>query len=178
MTKKCSKCKQELPLDAFYLKRKTDDPTKRRNRHGYCKECTKANVIEWQKKYKDRANAKNNRWKKENPDKVYAYNCLWQKLDKEKHPEKWSRRWLRKDVKKYGITLEQYEQMVASQSNLCAICRKPPHNTKTRLTIDHDHNTGKVRGLLCGSCNWAIERLDAVPDWNVRASAYLQLYRE
>lgn len=57
---------------------------------------------------------------------------------------------------KYGITLDDYNTMAQSQEGLCAICRQPQRggNDRTReLVVDHDHVTGKVRGLLCTSCN-------------------------
>ena len=53
----------------------------------------------------------------------------------------------------YGIDEEQYNNMILSQNNICAICNKPSNKT---LHIDHDHITGKVRGLLCSSCNTGI----------------------
>ena len=55
----------------------------------------------------------------------------------------------------YGISLEAYEHMLASQSGLCAICKGPPMSGKT-LHVDHDHETDVVRGLLCQRCNLAI----------------------
>ena len=53
----------------------------------------------------------------------------------------------------YGITLEEYNKMVKNQNGKCAICGTSPKET---LTIDHDHNTGKVRQLLCRFCNAAL----------------------
>jgi len=55
--------------------------------------------------------------------------------------------------REYGLTEEQYNYMVSSQNNMCAICNNPSHKT---LHIDHDHVTGKVRGLLCSNCNTGI----------------------
>lgn len=55
----------------------------------------------------------------------------------------------------YGITTEQYSELLESQGGGCAICDAPPP-TETRkkfLVVDHDHETGKVRGLLCDTCN-------------------------
>jgi Recombination endonuclease VII len=57
-------------------------------------------------------------------------------------------RYLRKT---YGITEAQYNELLAYQGGCCAICRKPPKGR--RLAVDHDHKTGKVRGLLCYFCN-------------------------
>lgn len=60
-------------------------------------------------------------------------------------------------LKKYGLTLAMYEEMLDRQEGGCAICRKPPsirYNGKIkRLAVDHDHATGKVRELLCDQCN-------------------------
>jgi hypothetical protein len=53
----------------------------------------------------------------------------------------------------YGLSLEQFNAMSAQQNGLCAICRRPPRDKKQRLCVDHDHVTGKVRGLLCLHCN-------------------------
>jgi len=55
--------------------------------------------------------------------------------------------------REYGLTEEEYNNMVLSQNNMCAICNKPSDRT---LHIDHDHVTGKVRGLLCFNCNLGI----------------------
>lgn len=56
--------------------------------------------------------------------------------------------------KKYGLTITQYEAMLADQSGGCAICGTKPDGK--RLAIDHCHTTGKVRGLLCAPCNWGL----------------------
>lgn len=52
--------------------------------------------------------------------------------------------------KKYGITPELYLSMVEEQKGLCLICKQ---SSESKLNVDHDHETGKVRGLLCGPCN-------------------------
>jgi hypothetical protein len=64
--------------------------------------------------------------------------------------------------KKFGITLEEYNQILESQNGVCAICGKEETDTDWRsdkvkqLAVDHNHETGKVRALLCGKCNKAI----------------------
>ena len=59
--------------------------------------------------------------------------------------------------KNYGITLADYDRMVEKQDGKCAICESTePRSNGARFAIDHDHKTGKVRGLLCGLCNTAI----------------------
>ena len=55
--------------------------------------------------------------------------------------------------KTYGITIEQYEQMLSNQQGRCFICRRP---SKVWLHVDHDHVTGHVRKLLCAPCNHAV----------------------
>ncbi len=52
---------------------------------------------------------------------------------------------------RYGITLEQYDEMFEEQDGNCAICGLP--ELMKRLSVDHNHNTGEVRGLLCAKCN-------------------------
>jgi hypothetical protein len=54
--------------------------------------------------------------------------------------------------KKFGITPEQYDEMLEAQGGGCAICRRPPRDDIS-LHVDHDHETGAVRGLLCFRCN-------------------------
>lgn len=62
-------------------------------------------------------------------------------------------------VKKYGLNVSQYNEMIKIQNNLCKICNKSEtiidirNNTIKDLTIDHCHKTGKIRGLLCSKCN-------------------------
>jgi hypothetical protein len=83
----------------------------------------------------------------------------------------------------YGITLEQYNQMLESQNRVCAICGQPETTVNKRgnciqdLSVDHNHETGKVRGLLCRKCNRILG--DAKEDINIFNSAtnYLNLHR-
>lgn len=60
----------------------------------------------------------------------------------------------------YGITLEDYNTLLLNQDGLCAICSKPESvnrvDTIFSLSVDHNHKTGEVRGLLCGKCNRAL----------------------
>lgn len=68
----------------------------------------------------------------------------------------------------YGLTVEQYDAMLASQNGVCAICKKRETFTrsgkKRRLCVDHCHDTGLNRGLLCGKCNVALGYFtDSIP---------------
>lgn len=64
----------------------------------------------------------------------------------------------------YGITLEEYTELLTTQNGVCAICHNPEVgivNGKPRaLAVDHDHDSDKVRGLLCGRCNSALGLLE------------------
>lgn len=53
----------------------------------------------------------------------------------------------------YGITLEQYDELLLRQEEKCAACLRHQDEFPTRLAVDHDHKTGEVRGLLCNYCN-------------------------
>lgn len=67
---------------------------------------------------------------------------------------------------KYDITWEQYFKLKTYQKRSCAIC-KTPFSEKSRVNVDHDHISGKVRGLLCGHCNrrlWAYENWEFIYD--------------
>lgn len=61
-------------------------------------------------------------------------------------------------VKKYGITLSDYEDKLRLQGNACALCLKSASSFKRSLHVDHNHKTGKVRGLLCFYCNHQMVR--------------------
>lgn len=62
--------------------------------------------------------------------------------------------------RKYGISIEHYDQMLSAQNGVCAICERAEGNEirgrVLALAVDHDHATGRVRGLLCSACNTAI----------------------
>jgi hypothetical protein len=73
-------------------------------------------------------------------------------------------------LKRYGITLEDYDKMVADRDGCCDICKKKDKN----LHIDHSHTTGKVRGLLCGSCNRALGLLKDDVKFLEQAIIYLK----
>ena len=60
----------------------------------------------------------------------------------------------------YGVTLDDYDRMAEQQGHKCAICNsEDPRGNGSRFAVDHDHKTGRVRGLLCGPCNMGIGKL-------------------
>lgn len=86
---------------------------------------------------------------------------------------------LREAYRRYGITMEQYRAMWLRQNGVCAICSKPELTERNRLlTIDHDHDTGQVRALLCSHCNRAIGLLRDDPDVIAAAAAYVFAHKQ
>jgi hypothetical protein len=92
--------------------------------------------------YKDLS--KTRKIRKENSRKFRKLHPELEKKNKKKYYFK----------KTYNITIEQYENMVKEQNGLCAICGNLPHNGQwKKLVVDHNHQTGQVRKLLCDNCN-------------------------
>jgi hypothetical protein len=89
-----------------------------------------------------------------------------QRLFREENPQAYRDWYLRS---KYGLTQAAFEAMLAEQDGLCAICSLPMSTPK----IDHDHSTGRVRGLLCSPCNTGIGHLKDSPEVLFAAYQYL-----
>jgi len=134
--RKCTRCKQIKPIDAFNRAGKTSTGMQTYNIQ--CKQC---------------ANNTKKEYRKNNPEKLVD-----------------------SDLKRnYGISLADYERMFKTQNGLCAICNKP--DTKRRLSVDHDHKTGKNRELLCSLCNLTLGHLSDDPELFDRAAAYLRRHQ-
>lgn len=75
------------------------------------------------------------------------------RFDKKRPPETVARRNHQQHLRiRYGLKVEQYDAMLAAQGGVCAVCRLSP-KTGRRLSVDHNHRTGSIRGLLCRGCN-------------------------
>lgn len=81
--------------------------------------------------------------------------------------------------RKWSLTLDQYNDILKKQKGLCAICKNPEtaHGGRA-LSVDHDHETGKIRGLLCHSCNTGIGHLKDNMATCKRAAHYLKKHGE
>lgn len=108
-----------------------------------------------------------------------------QRRYREEHPEynKSSNPIKRKSHLKsrYGITDSDYMDLLAKQSGGCAVCKSVvPNNGKgdTWFDVDHDHGTGKVRGLLCRNCNVTLGTLEKKRELIVLLEEYLLLHKE
>lgn len=75
----------------------------------------------------------------------------------------------------YGLDQKGYEQIVESQNGRCAICRSESSGVAGhRLFIDHDHNSKKIRGLLCNRCNWIVGMIEGGDEHSLlKAKEYL-----
>ena len=77
-------------------------------------------------------------------------------------------------MKQYGITKEEFEELLINQNHCCAICNNPFGKTqRTGPQIDHDHKTGLVRGILCYNCNLGLGHLKDNPENLLKAALYL-----
>jgi hypothetical protein len=90
--------------------------------------------------------AKEKAWRQANRERVRANSRAWQQAN----PKKRANSHLKHT---YGITLDDYEKMLAKQEGRCAICRTDRPGGSGKFHVDHDHKTGTVRGLLCMRCN-------------------------
>lgn len=98
---------------------------------------------------------------------------MWDKVHAERIAGQLRKRKLRLQ---YGLTVEQYDQMLLDQWGGCGLCAEKC-KSGDRLAVDHDHETGKVRALLCKGCN---ARLGVIEDavFRDKASAYLAYYKQ
>lgn len=148
----CNGCKQILPIVLF----------SKHTRDGFasrCKVCLNKQARDYHKK-----SMNNPEYRK----KKYLQN----KENRKRNPRSFEKRkneWLKYN---YRITLEDYKNMLEQQGGVCAICFQPC-KTKKDLAVDHNHNTGKVRGLLCSNCNRAIGMLQEDPAIIDRAKQYI-----
>jgi hypothetical protein len=160
--KACRICGVVKPLEDFYVARGARD-----GRRTECKSCNlaarRAKHAENPRPYIDRVL----RWQRENPElyraklRDYAESGKKRIADRKSHLKR-----------KYGLTIEQYDAMLAAQAGGCAICGEPPRDD-IELHVDHDHTTGAVRGLLCFRCNNAIGDLREATELFEAAAAYL-----
>lgn len=137
--KKCTLCRKEKELSEFAKDKYNKDGLTFR-----CKECRNNRYNEYYKRNPEKQKEKNDS-QKENRKRFY---------DSEKGIES-SRRAHLKRV--FGISLEEYNEMSKKQNHLCAICGESENCYRNKvLSVDHCHKTGRIRGLLCSTCNRAL----------------------
>ena len=125
--KQCSKCKKYKPDDKFFKRAGRECGLR-----SHCRKC----LSEYNRKRNSLPDVK---LKASNRQKQY----IKQNGEKIKNAKLMTR---------YGISIEEYKQKLDSQDKKCAICKTNLEMEK-RTHLDHDHNTGKIRGILCWNCN-------------------------
>jgi len=100
------------------------------------------------------------RWRVKNRDKGNQARRDYHERNREVVNEKQKIRHL---TRSYGLTALQLEQMIEEQQGCCKLCQKKPDNKIRRgLHVDHSHETGEIRALLCFSCNAILGRIEAI----------------
>ena len=122
------------------------------------KEALREKQREYYQKNKEAILERSRQWQANNPERVkeLASNGYMRRVIREEQfPEEKRRRRNKIYKSRYGISLEEYEAIEKDQNMACAICKARCARYEF-LSVDHCHETGKVRGLLCHSCNVAI----------------------
>lgn len=144
-TKTCKKCHEVKPLFEFHnYKNERGEPCKR----GACGKCVYEDV---------RA------WRIANPEK---YKDLNKRIGARVRSDKRRSR-DRRLKNKFGMSIEDYEKQFGAQGGVCKICKNTeraltPAGVPRNLAVDHHHESGQVRGLLCHSCNFLLGRIENV----------------
>lgn len=129
--------------------------------------------------YRDAVLARNRRWAESHPEAMRESRAAYyaregERLRARQRERHNHRRPLRRAYeldRHYGITPEEYDAMLARQAGACGVCGCRPAGA---LHVDHDHESGAVRGLLCGSCNLGLGKLGDSIEALERALAYLR----
>lgn len=147
MNKLCPNCKKDLPISMF------NKANRRDGFQTYCRNCH--NTMQREKYSKDPM------------AKVKRQIRAGRRKDKDPLVQR------RAELKRlYSITLEDYVKLFSKQNGVCAICFEEC-KTRKSLSVDHNHVTGKVRGLLCNRCNRAIGMFNDDPAILERAKKYI-----
>jgi hypothetical protein len=165
--KVCTECGEPKPLDEYW-----NHPTGKYGKRPRCKECLRKENAEFEKTYRPSRQEKSHEWYERNKEAV-----------KEKALAG-GRRWVYKPDNKrnhnlktrYGITAKEYDALLEAQDGKCAICSRKMDEGR-RLAVDHDHDTGEVRGILHVRCNTAIALFKDSPETCRKAADYLEKHR-
>lgn len=151
--KLCIACKATKPLTAFPIDRNRKDGL-----YPYCRECHSAKE----------------RKRLENPDvraKKRASNKAWAARNQERHRFLARRSHLKQ---RYGLAIEDYYALATSQKGKCALCGSANPRSRHGFHLDHDHQTQRVRGLLCQPCNHFVGHVEA--GWSPPSQVTLESY--
>jgi hypothetical protein len=167
--KRCKACGEIKPLEDFYKAAGCVD-----GRRGDCRTCFQAKAVARADADPDLrriARERTSAWVKANPERKRVNNKAYAASGRKALPDRKSHL-----KRTFGLTLEDYDRMLAEQDGGCGICGDPPG--QIALHVDHDHDTGVVRGLLCFRCNSALGNLRDDPDIITLALVYVMRHRE
>ncbi len=158
--KTCNRCRVPQSLMEFNKSRATADglqPTCRSCQRAY-REASKDERREYNRIYRQRRpevqQQAQARYREANLDHVRAAGREYIRRARQERPNEFHQRDRARALKQnYGLTVEDYNERLTAQGGVCAICGK---TEKGYLRVDHDHATGRVRGLLCNYCNVAL----------------------
>lgn len=156
-------CGVEKPVDDFYRAAGARD-----GHRGECKACNQAVKRERYLANREQFIEKARRWQLENPKRVREY-----RKERNARPEVKRRQRDAYYKRTYGITADEVDAMFADQNGQCAICRQTPERL-AQMHVDHDHELGHLRGLLCSSCNQGLGQFGDDPALLLRAVVYLR----
>ena len=180
--RKCSICGGTKPLTEFPRSYKKDRTPDMASYYVYrCKECIK-------KRERNRIRNRTEYFKErdQSPQKKHYVKERTKKLSAEGYyKEKWvntpteERRAVAEKAKyrKYGLSKKKFDEMLKAQNGSCAICGRIPNGRERALAIDHDHDTGQVRGLLCGKCNLGLGYFQDDVSLLKKAHTYLKKFK-
>lgn len=159
-----------VPLQRECKKCQRAFSTKKRHKL-YCSiKCAKAvaagQIRDWYQRNRTEARKSRRDYYRKNKPACKARSARWYKNNRNRRI-KIRRRW---ELKQYGLTPEQFQQMHKIQKGCCWICSRK----MTPPVVDHCHHSGKVRGLLCRSCNWSLGHIQDNSKWLRKAIQYLE----
>jgi hypothetical protein len=163
--KKCIECLKTKPIEAFQKHNLSGNPLSK------CKPCILAKIVAWREENKARVLAYSKTYRQKNPEKVRAA-C---RATYHRYPDRNVYKRLRHD---FGMTPDAYHGLLEQQNHKCAICGIDEKHLKRRLAVDHCHNTGKIRNLLCDMCNRGIGFFFESPEFLRSAAAYIEKWRQ
>ena len=165
--KTCNVCLEDKPLEQFHNRSNSPD-----GKRYTCKSCSNLKSREWAKNNAERHRKNSRDWSRRNPIRCRQNYKNWAKNNTHKIVHNNAQR-------RYGLTTNAYEAMLSSQQAVCKICEKgETQKRRSRLSVDHCHKTGKVRGLLCSGCNKGLGYFKDSPEILRKAAAYLDKQRE
>jgi len=170
--RECRKCHEDKPVDGGFRVRTL--PSGKLWLSTTCRDCELAANRAWHQENKRDRSA----WRAEHSDKVKKYNKVAYSKMTDEQKKLISRR---STLAKYGLTPEDYQVMFDMQDGKCSVCQRTPEGngvSRHNLVVDHDHDTGQVRALLCDFCNRGLGIFRDDPDLLMHAADYLLTYRE